>query len=46
MIPPYDWSMLWLRKRGEVEAIFAAKRESDGTVYEIPVGDYPIFYGY
>ena len=46
MIPPYNWSKLCLRERGEVNSIFAARRESDGTVYEISVGDYPIFYGY
>ncbi len=46
MIPPYDWSMLLLRPRGEWDPIFAAKRESDGTIYEIPVGDYPIFFSY
>jgi hypothetical protein len=46
MIPPYDWSMLWLRERGEFEALFAAKRESDGTTYEISIDEYPIFYGY
>ena len=46
MVPPYDWSKLWLRERGEVDAIFAARRESDGTIYEIPIEDYPIFYGY
>lgn len=46
MVPPYDWSELWLREHGEVDAIFAARRESDGTIYEIPVEDYPIFYGY
>jgi hypothetical protein len=45
-IPPYNWSQISLRKRGEIEAIFAAKRESDGAVYEIPIEDYPIFYGY
>ncbi len=46
MIPPYDWSMMRLRKRGEVNAEFAARRESDGTIYEIPVSDYPIKFGY
>ena len=46
MIPPYDWSMIWLRPRGEVDAIFSAKRESDGTVYEIPISDYPTYYNY
>jgi len=46
MIPPYDWSMMRLRKRGESEPIFAARRESDGTIHEIPVSDYPIMFGY
>ena len=46
MIPPYDWSMIWLRPRGEIDAIFSAKRESDGTTYEILVSEYPIFYNY
>ncbi len=46
MIPPHNWSKLWLRPRGEVDAVFAAKREYDGTAYEIPVSDYPTFYGY
>jgi hypothetical protein len=46
MIPPYDWSMMRLRKRGEAEAEFAARWESDGTIHEIPVSDYPIMFGY
>ena len=46
MIPPYNWSKLYLRKHGEVDAVFTAKRESDGTTYEIPITDYPNFYGY
>lgn len=46
MIPPYDWSKVWLRPRGEVDAIFAAEHQSDGTTYEISVSDYPLFYGY
>ena len=46
MIPPHDWSKIWLRKLGEVQPIFAAIQESDGTTYEIPVSDYPTFYGY
>lgn len=45
-IPPHNWSKLSLRPRGEVDAIFAAKRESNGTTYEIPISDYPTFYGY
>jgi hypothetical protein len=46
MIPPYNWSMLWLRPLGEVDAVFSAKREYNGTAYEIPISDYPTFYGY
>jgi len=46
MIPPYDWSMLWLRERGRWNASLALKRESDGTIYTIPVTEYPEFYGY
>ena len=46
MIPPHNWSMIWLRQRGEVDAVFAAKREYDGTTYEIPISEYPVHYGY
>jgi hypothetical protein len=46
MIPPYNWSKLYLRKHGEVDAVFTAKCESDGTTYEIPITEYPKFYGY
>ena len=46
MIPPHDWSMLAIRRRGELEFLFAAKRESDGTLYEIPVSEYPTMFGY
>lgn len=45
-IPPHNWSMVWLRPRGEIDAVFAAKREYNGTAYEIPVEDYPTYYGY
>jgi len=45
-IPPHNWSKVWLRPRGEVDAVFAAKREYNGTAYEIPIEDYPTFYGY
>jgi hypothetical protein len=45
-IPPYDWSMLMLRERGEWDPIFAARRDSDGPIYEIPVAEYPIMFGY
>jgi hypothetical protein len=46
MIPPYDWSMLSIRSRDEWDFQFAAKRESDGTTYEIPVAEYPVMCGY
>jgi hypothetical protein len=46
MIPPDDWSKMCLRRRGEWDPILAAHRESDGTIYEIPIEDYPTFYGY
>jgi hypothetical protein len=47
MIPPYDWSMMRLRKRGEAEAELAARKDTDsGTIYEIPVADYPLMFGY
>jgi hypothetical protein len=46
MIPPYDWSMLMLRERGEWNPILAAKRDSDAPIYEIPVDEYPIMFGY
>lgn len=46
MIPPHDWSMILLRPRGEWDPIFAARRESDGTIYEIPISDYPTFFSY
>ena len=46
MVPPYDWSMLCIRKRGALEPLLAAKRESDNTIHEIPVSEYPTFFGY
>ena len=46
MIPPHDWSMLAIRRRGESDFIFAVRRESDGTTYEVPVTEYPTMYGY
>ncbi len=47
MIPPYDWSMMLLRARGEWNADLAAIREWDeasGTyvIHEILIKDYPI----
>ena len=48
MIPPHDWSKMYLRPRGEWDGIFAAKREClDGVnyiIHEIPVEDYGILY--
>jgi len=46
MIPPHDWSMMLLRRRGEMEPVLAARRESNGSIHEIPVNDYPIMYGF
>jgi len=49
MIPPYDWSMIQLRRHGEWDPIFAARREYNGTTYEIheiPLSEYPTFFGY
>jgi hypothetical protein len=46
MIPPYDWSMLLLRPRGQWDPILAAMRESDGTTYEIRIDEYPEFFSY
>jgi hypothetical protein len=46
MIPPYDWSMIRLRRRGDWEPLLAARRDSDGTTYEIPLSEYPTHMGY
>ena len=46
MIPPYDWSMLLLRPRGQWDPLLAAMRESDGTTYGIPLDEYPTFFSY
>lgn len=49
MIPPHDWSMIQLRKRGEWDPLLAARRQFGGITYtisEIPVSEYPTFYGY
>jgi hypothetical protein len=43
MIPPYDWSKIMLRRRGEWAPIFAAHRDTEGNIYEIPVSEYPLF---
>jgi len=43
MIPPHDWSMISIRKRGEIEAEISYKRDSsiDDYIYEIPNSEYP-----
>ena len=47
MMAPEDWAKLWLRPRGEWDAVFAAMMDTDGaTPYEMPLEDYPIYYGY
>ena len=46
MVPPDDWSMFCIRKRGALKPLFAAKRETDNTIHEIPVSEYPILFGY
>ena len=46
MIPPHDWSQLCLRRRGQLEPLLAAYCESDGLIYEIPIYEYPILFGY
>jgi len=38
MIPPYDWSMLWIRKRGALKPLFAAKRETDNILENVEEG--------
>ena len=48
---PRDYSLMWLRPRGEWDGILAAKREWDEVaqeyvIYEIPVEDYPTKGGY
>ena len=42
MIPPHDWSMMLLRRRGCAQPLLAARRDSDGTIAEIPVDEYPV----
>ena len=46
MIPPDDWSMLLLRRCGSLSPLLAARRESDGSIHEIPVEQYPTLFGY
>jgi hypothetical protein len=46
MIPPHDWSKLLIRKRNSLEPEIALMRETNGSIHEIPVGEYPTFFGY
>ncbi len=51
MIPPDDWSQMSLRRRGEWDLTLAARREwdevaQDYLINEIPVEDYPVYFGY
>jgi len=47
MVPPDDWSMIRLRERNTYTAFLAARQDStDGTIYQIPVEEYPLLYGY
>ncbi|MFH1049298.1 MAG: hypothetical protein V1779_00045 [bacterium] len=46
MIPPDDWSMLRIRNRNFVEPEIAVKRETDGSINQIPMEEYPTFFGY
>ena len=46
MVPPGDWSMLLLRPLRTLSPVLAARRETDGSIHEIPLSEYPIFYGY
>jgi hypothetical protein len=46
MIPPNDWSMLRIRKRNSLEPEFAAKRETDGSIHQLPLAEYPQMFGY
>jgi hypothetical protein len=46
MIPPHDWSMLLLRRCGSLSPLLAARRESDGSIHEIAVEQYPTLFDY
>lgn len=46
MIPPDDWSMMLLRRTGSLTPLLAARRESDGSIHEIPIAEYPLLCGY
>ena len=46
MIPPHDWYMVRIRKRNCEEPEFAARRETNGSIHEIPVSEYPKMFNY
>lgn len=46
MVPPDDWSMMLLRRTGSLVPLLAARRDSDGSIHEIPVKEYPQLCGY
>ena len=46
MFPPDDWSKMRLRCRGCPEALIAVHRDTKGNITQIPVEEYPTFYGY
>jgi hypothetical protein len=46
MVPPDDWSMLLMRPLHTLAPVLAARRDTDGNIVEIPVSEYPLFYGY
>ena len=46
MVPPYDWSMMRIRKRLSISPDITLKRDTEGTVQRIPGEEYPTLYGY
>jgi hypothetical protein len=46
MTPPSDWSMLLMRPMHTLAPVLAARRDTHGTIVEIPISEYPVFYGY
>jgi len=47
MIPPHDWSMIRLRERNTFTAFLSARQDTKGgLIYQIPITEYPLLYGY
>jgi len=46
MVPPHDWSMMRIRQRRAASPDLVLRRESDGTIHELPAEDYPTLFGY